>query len=71
MFQEDSTIELTKMAKVLTAIDEGKNIKNKKIDDVLTNSRKRRRGLKRIEEDHLEGLKLFLFSSIYRHDTGK
>ena len=30
--QEDSQIELTKVAKVLTAVDNGKNIKNRKID---------------------------------------
>ncbi|XP_057309464.1 uncharacterized protein LOC130647571 isoform X2 [Hydractinia symbiolongicarpus] len=33
--KEDSTIELTKVAKVLTAVDTGKSIKNKKIDRVL------------------------------------
>ncbi|XP_065642704.1 uncharacterized protein LOC136074327 [Hydra vulgaris] len=33
--KEDATIELTKVAKVLVAIDDGKSVKNKKIDDVL------------------------------------
>ena len=30
--KEDSTIELTKMAKILTAVDEGKNLQNKKVE---------------------------------------
>ncbi|XP_066923621.1 uncharacterized protein [Clytia hemisphaerica] len=34
--QEDSTIELTKVAKVLCAVDQGAELKNKKIDDLLT-----------------------------------
>ena len=34
--KEDSTIELTKMAKILTAVDEGKSLQNKKVDNVLT-----------------------------------
>ena len=33
--KEDSSIELTKVAKVLTAVDRGKNIQNKRIDHVL------------------------------------
>ena len=33
--REDSTVELTKVARVLMAVDEGKNIKNKKTDDAL------------------------------------
>ena len=33
--REDSTIELTKVARVLMAVDEGKEIKNKKIDEIL------------------------------------
>ena len=33
--REDSTVELTKVARVLMAVDEGKDIKNKKIDDIL------------------------------------
>ena len=32
--KEDATIELTKVAKVLVAVDDGKNLKNKKIDDI-------------------------------------
>ena len=32
--QEESTIELTKVARVLCAVDEGKTIKNKKIDQI-------------------------------------
>lgn len=36
--KENSHIELTKVAKVLTAIDEGKSVKNKKIDRVLDDS---------------------------------
>ena len=32
--KEDATIELTKVAKVLVAVDNGKSVKNKKIDDV-------------------------------------
>ena len=31
----DSTVELIKVARVLMTVDEGKYIKNKKIDDVL------------------------------------
>ena len=34
--KEDATIELSKIAKVLTAVNEGKSLKNKKIDDVLS-----------------------------------
>ena len=34
--KEDSTIELSKVAKVLVAVDSGNNIKNKKIDQVLS-----------------------------------
>ena len=33
--KELSTIELTKLARTLTAADEGKNIKKKKIDDLM------------------------------------
>ena len=33
--KEDSHIELTKVAKILTAVDKGKKLKNKKIDNVL------------------------------------
>nr|XP_047143992.1 uncharacterized protein LOC124817685 [Hydra vulgaris] len=36
--KEDATIELTKVAKVLVAIDDGKSVKNKKIDEVLDES---------------------------------
>nr|XP_047140779.1 uncharacterized protein LOC124815926 [Hydra vulgaris] len=36
--KEDATIELTKVAKVLVAIDDGKSFKNKKIDEVLDES---------------------------------
>ena len=32
--KEDATIELTKVAKVLSAVDDGKNVKNKKIDEI-------------------------------------
>lgn len=32
--QEDATIELTKIAKVLCAVDDGKSVKNKQIDEV-------------------------------------
>ena len=32
--KEDATIELTKIAKVLTAVDAGENVKNKKIDSL-------------------------------------
>lgn len=35
--KEDATIELTKMAKVLTAVDQGESLKSKKIDDILNN----------------------------------
>ena len=31
--QEDATIELTKVAKVLCAVDDGKSVRNKRIDD--------------------------------------
>ena len=33
--QEESTVELTKIAQLLVARDEGKNFKNKKINEVL------------------------------------
>lgn len=33
--KEDATVEITKIAKILVAIDDGKSLKNKKIDDVL------------------------------------
>ena len=33
--KEDSTLELTKMATILTAVDENKQLKNQKIDDLL------------------------------------
>ena len=33
--REDTTIELTKVAKVLSAIDEGEDIANKKIDALI------------------------------------
>ena len=33
--REDAATELTKVAKVLTALQQGKNIKNKRIDAVL------------------------------------
>ena len=36
--KESSTIELTKMARILTAVDEGKNIKKRKIDDLMNRS---------------------------------
>lgn len=36
--KESSTVELTKMAKVLTAVDEGEDMKKKKIDDLGNNS---------------------------------
>ena len=35
--KEDATIELTKIAKILTAVDGGESLKNKKVDDVLRN----------------------------------
>ena len=35
--KEDATVELTKVAKVLVAIDDGKNVKNKKIDEIGEN----------------------------------
>ena len=33
--KEDATIELTKIANILTAVDAGESLKNKKVDDVL------------------------------------
>ena len=36
--KEESTVELTKMAKLLVAVDEGKKVKNQKIDNVLDTS---------------------------------
>ena len=36
--KEESTVELTKMAKLLVAVDKGKKVKNQKIDDVLNTS---------------------------------
>ena len=33
--KEDANVELTKLAKVLMAVDTGKNVKNKKIDNLL------------------------------------
>ena len=36
--KDSSTIELTKMARILTAADEGKNIKKRKIDDLMNRS---------------------------------
>ena len=32
--QEESTIELTKMAKILNAVDDGEDLKRKQIDDL-------------------------------------
>ena len=36
--KEESTVELTKMAKLLVAVDEGKKIKNQKTDNALDTS---------------------------------
>ena len=36
--KEESTVELTKMAKLLVTVNKGKKVKNQKIDDVLNTS---------------------------------
>ena len=36
IFQENTTIELTKMARILSSVDENENLANKRIGDLQT-----------------------------------
>ena len=51
--KEDSTIELTKMARVLCAVDSGESVKNKKIDELHIDGEPVKN--KKIDELHIDG----------------